>query len=73
MLNKLSANGTTMPTESLKLGYIQSLTADNAFAQLVPRLRTNATKPFSTASKMFKVLTAAFGNANQKQKAQANY
>ena len=72
MLNKMSANELTMPTKALKLAYFQSLTANNAFVQLKPRLHS-ATKLFTTASKMFKVLMAAFGNANKKQEARAKY
>ena len=73
MINKMSANESTMPTEALKLAYIQSLTADNAFAQIKPRLGLNATRPFATASEMFEVLTAAFGNAFCKQEARIEY
>ena len=42
-------------------------------AQLKPRLRPNSTNPFVSADEMFEVLTAAFGNANQKQKDRAAY
>ena len=72
MFNKISANVLTMPMETLKLAYIQSFIADNAFAQLKLRLRS-ATKSFRMASKMLNVLTAAFGNANKKQEAKAKY
>ena len=72
MLNKISANKLTMPIEALKLVYIQSFTANNAFVQLKLRL-CSATKPFKMASKIFKVLTAVFGNANQKQETWAQY
>ena len=73
MLTKMSINESTMPTEESKRGYLQNRTADNALAQLKPRLRPNATRPFATASEMFDVLTAAFGNANQKQEYRAKY
>ena len=72
MLNKMSANKSTMPIETLKLAYIQSFTADNAFAQLKPKLHS-ATKLFRMANKIFEVLMAAFGNINKKQKARARY
>ena len=61
-----------MPTEALKLVYIQSFMADNVFAQLKLRL-CFTTKLFKTASKMFKILMAVFGNANKKQEAKAKY
>ena len=73
MLNKMSANKLSMPTETLKLAYVQSFTADNAFAQIKPRLDPNATKPFATANEMFEVLTAAFSNAFRKQEARMEY
>ena len=66
MLNKISTNKLTMLTKALKLAYIQSLMADNAFAQIKPKLGFNAIKLFAIASKMFEVLTAAFGNALRK-------
>ena len=65
MLNKILTNKLIMLTEVLKLAYIQSFTADNTFMQLKPRLHS-ATKLFKTASNMFNVLMAAFGNANCK-------
>ena len=73
MLNKMAANKLTMPMEVIKLVYVQSFTADNAFAQIRPRLGPNAARPFRTASEIFKMLTAAFGNANQKQEAWTQY
>ena len=73
MLNKMSANKLSIPTEALKLAYIQSFTTDNAFAQIRPKLGLNLTRPFRTVSKIFKVLTVVFGNANQKQKAWTQY
>ena len=73
MLSLMSMIESLMPTESSKQGYLQSRTADNALAQLKPRLRSNATRLFATASEMFEVLTAAFGNANQKQEDRAAY
>ena len=62
-----------MPMKAIKLAYIQSLTADNVFAQLKSRLGPKVTKPFKTASKMFNMLTAAFGNPNKKQEARTKY
>ena len=73
MLSKLSINEASMPSEMAKRIYVQSLTADNALAQLKPRLRPDATRPFATVDEMFEVLTAAFGNANQKQEYRAKY
>ena len=73
MLSKMSINALTMPTKAAKRGYVQSRTGGHALAQLKPRLRPNSTNPFVTADEMFEVLTAAFGNANQKQEDRAAY
>ena len=73
MLSKMSINASAMPTEASKCGYVQSQTGGHALAQLKPRLRPNATNLFQTADEMFEVLTAAFGNANQKQEDRAAY
>ena len=73
MLSKMLINASTMPTEAAKRGYVQSRTGGHALAQLKPRLRPTSTNPFVTADEMFKVLTAAFGNANQKQEDRAAY
>ena len=62
-----------MPTEAAKRGYVQSRVGGHALAQLKPRLRPNATNPFVSSDKMFEVLMAAFGNANQKQEDCAAY
>ena len=69
MFNKISANKSIMPTKTLKLVYVQSLTANNAFGQIKPKLDLNVTKLFVTASEMFEMLTAIFSNALCKQKA----
>lgn len=69
----MRANEVYMPTESLKISYVQSLVADNALAQLSARLQEDAMRPFATAKIMFDVLTAGFGNPNRKQKARAAY
>ena len=73
MLSKMSINASTMPLEEAKRGYVQSRVGGYALAQLKPRLRPNAANPFRTADEMFEVLTAAFGNANQKQEDRAAY
>ena len=73
MLNKMSANKLSMSIKALKLAYIQNFTADNAFAQIKPRLNPNATRLFTIASEMFEMLTAAFNNALCKQKARIEY
>ena len=73
MLSKMSINTLTMPTKAAKRGYVQSQTGGHALAQLKPRLRPNSTNPFLLADEMFEVLTAAFGNANQKQKDRVAY
>ena len=64
MLSKISINEESIPTERSKRIYLMSRTADNALAQLKPRLRPDATRPFATVDEMFDVLTAEFGNAN---------
>ena len=72
----LHANGTYMPTEFLKMSYIQGLVADNALAQISSRLDDDATRPFTTAKEMPDVLTASFGNINknfEKQEARGAY
>ena len=73
MLSKMSINALTMPLEEAKRGYVQSCVGGHALAQLKPRLRPNSTNPFVSADEMFKVLMAAFGNANQKQEDRAAY
>ena len=73
MQKKLHANKCYMPTELLKMAYLQSCVADNALAQFSTRLRDNATKPFTTASEIIEVLIAAFGNALHKQEACMEY
>ena len=73
MLSKMSINASTMPTKAAKRGYVQSRAGGHALAQLKPRLRPSAANPFRTSDEMFEVLTAAFGNANQKQEDQAAY
>ena len=73
MTSKMSINKLTMPTEAFKQDYILSRVADKAFAQLKLRLHADATRPFTTVDKMFEVLTATFGNANEKQKNRAKY
>ena len=73
MLSKMLINASTMPTKAAKRGYVQSCVGGYALAKLKPRLRPNATNPFVSADKMFEVLTAAFGNANQKQEDRVAY
>ena len=62
-----------MPTESLKILYIQSLLADNALGQVSARLGKDSTRPFTSAKEILKVLTAGFGNANEVEEARAAY
>ena len=62
-----------MPTEAAKRGYVQSRVGGHALTQLKPKLRPNSTNPFVSADEMFEVLTAAFGNTNQKQEDRAAY
>ena len=73
IISRMSINASAMPSEEAKQGYIQSRVGGHALAQLKPRLRPNATNPFRTSDEMFEVLTAAFDNANQKQKDRATY
>ena len=73
MLSKMSINASTMPTKAAKRGYVQSHVGSHALAQLKPRLRPNSTNPFVSSEEMFEVLTATFGNANQKQEDRAAY
>ena len=73
LYSAVTINALTMPTEASKRGYVQSQTGGHALAQLKPRLRPSAANPFKTADEMFEVLTAAFGNANQKQEDRAAY
>ena len=73
MLSKMSINALTMPTKAAKHGYVHSRVGGHALAQLKLRLRPSAANLFRIADEMFKVLTAAFGNANQKQKDRAAY
>ena len=62
-----------MPTEFYKIFYIESRLADNALAQVSPRLDDESTRPFTTAREMFDVLTAGFGNPNELEEARASY
>ena len=73
MRNKLRANESYMPTESLKISYIQSLLADNALGQVSARLGKDSTRPFTSAKEILEVLTAGFGNANEVEEARAAY
>ena len=73
MLSKMLINALTMPTKAAKHGYVQSRVGGHALAQLKPKLKPNSTNPFVSSNKMFEVLTAAFGNANQKQEDRAAY
>ena len=73
MLSKISINKSSTPIEAAKKVYLQSFTTDNALAQLKLRLKPNATRPFATTNEIFEVLTATFGNANEKQKNKAKY
>ena len=66
MKNKLQANEAHIPTGFLKKSYMQSRVADNALAQLSTYLEEEATRLFATAKEMFNVLTASFGDTNQK-------
>ena len=62
-----------MPTKALKLAYMQSLMADNAFMQIKSKLGSKATMLFVNATKMFKDLMAVFRDVNQKQEACMTY
>lgn len=62
-----------MATDGLKRSYLQNRLADNAFAQLKPRLRADATRPFTSANEIFETLTAAFGDPSRKQNARTSY
>ena len=73
MLSKMSINKLIMLTKSSKQSYILSRVADKTFAQLKFCLHADATKFFGKIDEMFEVLTAAFGNANKKQKSKAKY
>ena len=73
MLSKMLINTSTMPNKAAKRGYVQSRVGGHALAQLKPRLKPSAINPFQTSDEMFEVLTAAFGNANQKQEDRVAY
>ena len=73
MLSKMSINASTMPSEKAKHNYVQSCVGGHALAQLKLRLRPSAANLFWTSDEMFEILTAAFGNANQKQEDCAAY
>lgn len=73
MKNKLRAKDSYMPTEFLKMLYVQSRVADNPLAQISTRLDEDAARPFTTAKEMLVVLTAAFGNKNRKREARMEY
>ena len=73
MLSKMLINASTMPSEEAKRSYVQSRVGGHALAQSKPRLRPRAANSFWTSDEMFEVLTAAFGNANQKQEDRAAY
>ena len=62
-----------MPTESLKILYIQSLLANNALGQVSARLGEDFTRPFTSAKEILEVLTAGFGNANEVEEARSAY
>lgn len=55
----MQANEALMPTDLLKISYVQNRTSGNAFAQLKPRLRADVMRPFASVNKMFE----AFGMA----------
>lgn len=66
MKNKMTVNKKIMLIKTLKKLYVQSWVSNNAPAQLKPCFWEDTIKPFATSNKMFKTLTSAFGNFNQK-------
>lgn len=73
MLSKISINKSEMLTKKLKWSYLVSCTTGNALVQLKSKLCSDATRLFTTVDEIFEVLTAAYGNTNQKQKNKAKY
>lgn len=67
------ANKRMMPTELLKMLYIQSWVSGDALTQFEPRLHENNTCLFTTAIKILDTLTTVFGDPNRKQTARTKY
>jgi hypothetical protein len=67
MRKKLKANKDHYPTPELQMGYVEIRVGGEAIKHLAPRLRDQATNPFTTAEEMFKTLERAFLDPNRKQ------